>query len=235
VTGPATVIGYVRVSTEDQSANGVSLAAQRTRLRAYCEAHGLTLLRVEEDAGISAKATRNRPGLQRALAALRKREAAGLVAVKLDRLSRTTRDVLDLVARAEKENWALHSIDERLDTSSPQGRFVVTVLGALAQLEREQAAQRTRDAMAELRRQGKRTSRHAPFGFRHEGSDVVEEPAEQPLLRRMLALQAEGSGCWKIAKTLNDEGVLNPRTGRPWHHGTTRAILQSVARRQQSR
>ncbi len=69
--------------------------------------------------------TTNRPALQRALAALREGEAFGLVAVKLDRLSRTTRDVLDLVARAEKEKWALHSIDERLDTSSPQGRFVV--------------------------------------------------------------------------------------------------------------
>ncbi len=127
------VIGYARVSTEDQAGNGVSLDAQRHRLEAYCAAHGLTLARVEEDAGISARKTTNRPALQRALVALRRGDAAGLVAIKLDRLSRTTRDVLDLVARAEKEDWALHSIEERLDTSSPQGRFVVTLLGALAQ------------------------------------------------------------------------------------------------------
>ncbi len=118
----STAIGYVRVSTEDQAQSGVSLEAQRHRIEAYCTAHGLVLTRVEADAGISARKTTNRPALQRALGALGNGEAAGLVAVKLDRLSRTTRDVLDLVARAELERWALHSIDERLDTSSAQGR-----------------------------------------------------------------------------------------------------------------
>ncbi len=172
----ATVIGYCRVSSADQATSGISLDAQRHRLQAYCAAHGLTLARVEEDAGISARKTTNRPALQRALVALRRGDAAGLVAIKLDRLSRTTRDVLDLVARAEKEGWALHSIEERLDTSSPQGRFVVTLLGALAQLEREQAAERTKVAMAELRRQGKRTSRHPPFGHRFEGDRVSRCP-----------------------------------------------------------
>ncbi len=119
------VIGYCRVSTEDQAGNGVSLDAQRHRIEAYCTAHGLVLARVEQDAGISAKRTTNRPGLQRALSALRDGDADGLVVVKLDRLSRTTSDILDLVARAEKEKWALHSIEERLDTESPHGRFVV--------------------------------------------------------------------------------------------------------------
>ncbi len=104
------VIGYCRVSTEDQAGNGVSLDAQRHRIEAYCTAHGLVLAHVEEDAGISAKKTTNRPGLQRALSALSDGDADGLVAVKLDRLSRTTRDILDLVTRAEKERWALHSI-----------------------------------------------------------------------------------------------------------------------------
>jgi DNA invertase Pin-like site-specific DNA recombinase len=161
---------------------------------------------------------------------LRKREAFGLVAVKLDRLSRTTRDVLDLVARAEKEKWALHSIDERLDTSSPQGRFVVTLLGALAQLEREQAAERTRHAMAELRRQGRRISGKAPLGYRFEGDRVVPVRAEQRLLTKMLRLQAEGAGEFAIASALNRQGIPNPRTQRPWYYGTVRAILRRVER-----
>ncbi|MHC4136110.1 MAG: recombinase family protein [Planctomycetota bacterium] len=225
------VIGYVRVSSQDQADGGISLDAQRHRLEAYCAAHDLVLARVEEDAGISARKTTNRPALQRALQALKSGEASGLVAVKLDRLSRTTRDVLDLVARAEKESWALHSIEERLDTSSPQGRFVVTILGAIAQLEREQAAERTRAAMAELRRQGKRTSRFPPFGHRFQGDRVVEEPAEQPVLQRMLELQAEGSGCYRIASVLNREGNVNPRTGKPWFYGTVRDILVTAGRR----
>ncbi len=86
------VIGYIRVSTEDQTENGVSLAAQRHRLQAYAEAHGLQLVRIEEDAGISARRTTNRPDRQRALSALRRGDADGLVAVKLDRLSRASVD-----------------------------------------------------------------------------------------------------------------------------------------------
>ena len=225
------VIGYVRVSTEDQAQGGVSLEAQRRRIEAYCAAHGLVLVGVEEDAGISARKTTNRPALQRVLAALRRREAFGLVAVKLDRLSRTTRDVLDLVARAEKEKWALHSIDERLDTSSAQGRFVVTILGALAQLEREQAAERTRYAMAELRRQGRKTSSRPPFGFRFQGDRMVKVPSEHKILRRMLRHQAEGAGEYAIESALNRAGIPNPRTGRPWFYGTVRVILEAAERR----
>ena len=227
----AGVVGYIRVSTADQADRGVSLEAQRRRLEAYCEAHGLALVRVEEDAGVSAKRTSNRPALQRALKALEKGEASGLVAVKLDRLSRTTRDVLDLVSRAEKEGWALHSIDERLDTSSPQGRFVVTVLGALAQLEREQAGERTRVALAELRRQGKRISGRPPFGFRFDGGRVVEVAEEQRVLARMKGLAEDGAGCYRIATVLNEAGDVNPRTRAPWFFGTVRAILDSAARR----
>jgi site-specific DNA recombinase len=227
----AGVVGYVRVSTFEQADKGVSLDAQRHRLAAYCDAHGLALLRIEEDAGVSARRTTNRPGLQRALRTLAKGEASGLVAVKLDRLSRTTRDVLDLVSRAEKEGWALHSIDERLDTGSPQGRFCVTILGALAQLEREQAADRTRSAMAELRRQGRRISGKAPFGFRFDGGKVVEEPDEQTVLGTMRLLAESGAKSYRIATVLNAEGVRNPRTGLPWFWGTIRAILEGAERR----
>lgn len=227
----AGVVGYLRVSTTEQADKGVSLDAQRTRLRAYCAAHGLALLRVEEDAGVSARKTSNRPALQRALKALAKGDASGLVAVKLDRLSRTTRDVLDLVARAEKEGWALHSIDERLDTGSPQGRFCVTVLGALAQLEREQAGERTRVALAELRRQGRRISGRPPFGFRFEKGRVVEVEEEQRVLARMRRLAGKGAGSYRIASVLNAEGIANPRTGAPWFWGTVRAILEGAARR----
>jgi len=224
------VLGYVRVSTEDQTTNGVSLDAQRHRLTAYATAHGLELVGIEADEGISAKKTSNRPALQRALARLRRKEADGLVAVKLDRLSRSTRDVLDLVSTSEREGWALHSIEERLDTSSPHGRFVVTVLAALAQMEREQIASRTKAAMAELRRQGRRTSRRPPFGFRHEEGRLVPVPSEQRILERIVALDAEGLGCVRLTRALNEEGP-NPRVHRPWNVGVVRAILRTVARR----
>ncbi len=225
---PPRFIAYVRVSTGEQAASGLSLAAQRRRLTAYVAAHGLTLADVAEDAGISARRTNNRPALQRALSALSRGEADGLVAVKLDRLSRTTRDVLDLVARAEREGWALHSIEERLDTASPQGRFVTTSLGAMAQLKREQAAERTRVAMAELRRQGRRVSGKPPWGYRFDCGRVVADTDEQVILTRMLVLRAEGLGAKRIAAALNEAGGTNPRTNRAWTHGAIQAVLRRI-------
>jgi len=225
------VIAYCRVSTEEQAASGHSLAAQRHRLAGYAEAHALDLVAVEGDEGISAKRTSNRPGLQRALAALARGEADGLAVARLDRLSRSTRDVLDLVALAERGGWALHSIEERLDTGSPHGRFVVTVLAALAQMEREQAGARTRTSMAEMRRRGRRVSGVAPFGYRFEGDAVVEVAAEREVLSRMLALADEGAGPFRIASRLNREGVANPRTGRAWYAGTVRSIVATARRR----
>ena len=226
------VVGYVRVSTTDQASNGVSLVEQAHRIRGYCDAHGLTLAGLEADEGISGKSTSNRAGLQRALKALRRHKAGGLVVVKLDRLSRSLRDALDLVARADREGWELHSISENLDTSTPHGRFVVHLFAALAQLEREQIGERTRHGMAELRRQGKRISRRPPFGFRFVGNGLEPVEEEQAILRRMLALKETGDGPTAISTTLNGEGLENPRTGRPWTPGNVGAIVSTAVRRQ---
>ncbi len=99
---PSRVLGYVRVSTDEQASNGVSLDEQRRRISDYAETQGLSLIDVEADEGISGSKTTNRPALQSALRRLRKGEARGLIVTALDRLSRTTTDVLSLVARAER-------------------------------------------------------------------------------------------------------------------------------------
>jgi len=230
--GPARVIGYVRVSTEEQAQDGVSLDAQRHRLKAYADAHGLDLVGIEADEGISAKRTSNRPALQSALVRLRRKEADGLAVVKLDRLSRTTRDVLDLVATSEREGWALHSIEERLDTGSPHGRFVVTVLAALAQMEREQIGARTKAAMRELQRQGRRVSPKPPFGHRFQGDRVVEDEYEQAVLGKMLALRDAGRGAFQVAAALGRAGIHHPRMGTAFTYGQVKSILATVARRE---
>jgi site-specific DNA recombinase len=225
------VIGYVRVSSTDQAENGVSLAEQVHRINGYCDAHGLGLFSVATDEGVSCKATGNRPGLQRALSALRRRQAGGLVVVKLDRLSRSLRDALDLVAQSEREGWELHSIGENLDTSTPHGRFVVHLFAALAQLEREQIGERTRNGMAELRRQGRRISRRPPFGFRFGGGRLVPVEREQTILGQMVALRDAGCGPTAIAEALNADGLHNPRTGRSWTPGNVGSVLKTAARR----
>jgi len=223
------VVAYCRVSTSEQAAEGISLDAQHHRLRAYAEAHGLNIVRYEADEGVSGKRADNRPALQRALASLADGTTDGLAVVKLDRLTRSIRDVIDLVERSDRGGWRLISIAESLDTQTAIGRFTVHLLGALAQLEREQVGERTRAAMAELRRQGRRCSRFPPFGHRFDSDNrVVQVAAEQEVLQRMLKLEAEGAGCYRIATVLNADGTYNPRTGRPWFYGTLRSIIESA-------
>jgi len=224
------LIGYLRVSTAEQAQEGISLDAQESRLRAYAQAHGAVLSNIESDAGVSGKRMANRAGLARALATLRAGDADGLIVLKLDRLSRSIKDVIELVERSEREGWRLVSLAEHLDTSNAVGRFTVHLLGALAQLEREQIGERTRTALAELRRQGKRISGSPPFGYRFDDGRVVPVDSEQRVLKRMVALASEGHGSWKVTQLLNADASTNPRTGRPWAEGTVRSILATSGR-----
>src|SRR5438105_1968455 len=117
------VLGYVRVSTDEQARDGVSLDAQAAKIRDYCRLHELPLARVLVDRGLSGKGL-DRPALQELFTAAEAGQVAGIVVYKLDRLSRRTRDLLDLVDRLERAGVALHSLQEKLDTKSAVGRFV---------------------------------------------------------------------------------------------------------------
>jgi DNA invertase Pin-like site-specific DNA recombinase len=138
---------YTRVSTQEQADSGLGLADQRVHCEAYCQLYGLTAPVLVTDAGLSAS-TLDRPGLQSILGTIAKGDA--LVVLKLDRLTRSVRDLCDTLAASSRDGWALHSVRERLDTSSATGRFFVTILGAIAQWERETIGERTRDAMARM-------------------------------------------------------------------------------------
>lgn len=229
-------LGYVRVSTEEQSREGVSLDAQREKIKAYCSLHDAELLTIEEDAGISGKAMGNRSGLQSCLNRLRAGEANALVILKLDRLSRSTKDVLELSDLFQKQGWALHSISEKLDTSSAAGRFVLTILAALAQMEREQIGERTSLALRHKMAQGEHIGA-VPLGFEavesEKGRVLLPLGAELEIVRRIESLREEGKTLRDIAAVLNAESVPTKRGGR-WHQSTVRSIILSVIPRLQN-
>jgi DNA invertase Pin-like site-specific DNA recombinase len=141
-------VAYLRVSTDKQADRGVSLDAQRAKVAAYAELYDLELVEVVVDAGASAK-TLDRPGLARALGMLRKGgEAEALLVVKLDRLTRSVRDLCELVERHfAPGKAALLSVGEQIDTRSAAGRLVLNVLASVSQWEREAIGERTAAAM----------------------------------------------------------------------------------------
>jgi len=223
-------VGYVRVSTDEQARDGVSLEAQQARIRAYAEAKGLVLEGILSDQGYSGK-NLNRPGLQELLDRCKRGEVGAVVVLKLDRLTRQTRHLLSMVEDVFlAKEIELHSVSESLDTSTPHGRFVLTLFGGLAQMERELIAERTRAALAFKRENGQPTS-HAPLGFKANGSRERMQPVPEELetVRHILTLWRCGSSYAAIARKLNAEGARTKRGGL-WHHSTVSRIVQ---RRQQ--
>src|SRR5262249_15317984 len=159
------VICYCRVSTNDQADNGVSLDAQKAKLTAYASLYDLTVVEVITDAGESAKSL-NRPGLQRALAMLRRGEADGLAVVKLDRLTRSVADWQVLIDDyfGERPGKQLFSVADSIDTRTAAGRLVLNVLLSVAQWERETTAERTREALRHKIRNKERVGK-VRFGY----------------------------------------------------------------------
>jgi DNA invertase Pin-like site-specific DNA recombinase len=224
------VVGYIRVSTEGQADAGVSLEAQRTKLSAYCTAMDLALVGIEADEGLSAK-TLTRPALQRALAALREGEADALLVTKLDRLTRSVRDLGVLVDEYfAAGRWALLSVADSIDTRSASGRLVLNVLTSVAQWEREATAERTREALVQVRREGVRLGAAALGWRRGEGTDprgrrVLETiDVEADTVQRMIALRSERRSLREIAMVLEQEGRRTKRGGR-WAAETVRKVL----------
>ncbi len=225
-------VGYVRVSREEQAKEGVSLELQRTRISAYAAAKGLSLVAVYADEGASGKEL-DRPGLHRLFERCASGQVGHVILWKLDRLTRRTRHLLNLVedvliaCRIE-----IHSVCESLDTSSPHGRFVVTLFGGLAQMERELIADRTRGALAWKRENGMPTS-HPPLGFRPVGKHARMEPVPEELnvVRHIFGLRRAGLSYRSIAATLNAEAVPTKRGAR-WHHTTVVRVVAARARYQ---
>jgi DNA invertase Pin-like site-specific DNA recombinase len=162
-------IGYVRVSTDRQAEQGVSLEAQEAKIRAMATVQGADLDEVIVDGGESAKSL-NGPGLQRLLALINAGKVQAVIVAKLDRLARSVKDLCGLLELFEKRKVALISVAESLDTGSAAGRLVITIMAAVSQWEREAIGERTRDALTHKRPQGERVRLRSAPGLRRTGS-----------------------------------------------------------------
>ena len=206
--------GYLRVSTAEQGDSGLGLAAQEAAIRDECERRGWTLNGLYVDVA-SGKSTAGRPQLAAALEALDRGEADVLVVLRLDRLARSTSDLLAVLDRAEGNSWALASTDLALDMTTPSGRFTATVMGAAATLERDLIAARTRDALAARKAQGARLGR--PVALPQGVRDRIARDRDAGLSLRA------------IAQRLNEQGIPTAQGGARWHPSTVRNVLASLA------
>ena len=196
-------VAYVRVSTQEQALEGVSLAAQEEKVRAYCTLAGLELVRVYREEGVSAsKPLANRPEGATMINALKKREAQHVVALKLDRLFRDAIDALTKTKEWDKTSISLHLVDmggQALNTSSAMGRFFLSMMASFAELERNLIGERTAVAM-----QHKKSMRQVysptPYGFERVGNDLRINDEELAVILRAKVWREDGWSLGKIAK-----------------------------------
>src|ERR1700724_1947111 len=157
-------IGYARVSTDKQADHGVSLEAQETKIRAMATVQGATVIELIVDGGESAKDLK-RPGMERLLTLVDERKVDTVIIAKLDRLTRSVKDLAELLERFQRRGVSLVSVAESLHTGSAGGRLVINIMTAVSQWEREAIGERTRDALGHKRRQRERVG-NIGFGYR---------------------------------------------------------------------
>lgn len=205
------IIGYLRVSTGEQAASGLGLEAQRAKIEAYASLYGHTITGWSVDAGASAK-TLDRDGLRAVLAALRKGEADGVCVAKLDRLTRSVRDLGELLD-GELSRAALVSVAEQIDTATAAGRMVLNILASVAQWEREAIGERTSAALGAKRARGERVG-SVRYGYRlsEDGRTEEPDPAEQAVILEARALRDAGLSLRAVALELEGAGHRT-RTG----------------------
>jgi site-specific DNA recombinase len=215
-------VGYVRVSTDKQADHGVSLDAQAAKIRAMALLHDRELVDMIVDGGESAKSLK-RPGMAKLLAMVDAGHVQTVIIAKLDRLTRSVKDLCELLERFERRSVALVSVAESLDTGSAAGRLVLNIMAAVSQWEREAIGERTRDALKHKRANGERVGNIA-YGFRlsDDGVHVEDDPGERAVMAEIWHLRNSGLTLRGIAAELN-HGSFRTRGGTSWR-------LESVAR-----
>lgn len=218
---------YVRVSTQEQAKEGYSVGEQTDRLGKYADAHDWTVYKTYTDPGFSGGDT-NRPGLQEMLKDIRKGRINKVVVYKLDRLSRSQKDTLELIEDEFLANGVdFVSMSENFDTSTPFGRAIVGILAVFAQLEREQIKERMimgKDARA---KEGKWNGGAAvPFGYEYIGGELIINAFEALQVREAYEMALAGTSAFAIAEKFNEKGYRTRRKAL-WGESSIKRILKS--------
>lgn len=217
---------YIRVSTEDQAREGFSLGEQEEKLRQLCAFKEYQIFKVYQDAGISAKDMEHRPGFQQMMEDMRKGKINYIVAYKLDRVTRSVRDLELLIAELEKYDCYLICERDDVNTSTANGRFFVRMLTVLSQLEIEVVSERTKFGMSGAIKAGHLPGT-CPLGYYRDADKVVKlDPNTKGVVRRIFNMYLEGKSYYQISCILDEEKVLYPEHNK-WTEAAVRTIINN--------
>ena len=204
-------IGYIRVSTQKQAEEGISLDAQRAKIEAWCLTNDYELAGIHCDEGISGTKS-NRDGLLAAMAEAGKGTA--LVVYSLSRLTRSTKDLLAFTEQLDHQGADLISLTEKIDTTTAAGKMVFRMLGVLNEFERDQVSERTKAALTH-KKENNQAYNHTPFGYYRSGDRLMWDKTEQRLIGYVQSKHRRGMSYSAIARLLNKENIPT-KLGKQW-------------------
>jgi site-specific DNA recombinase len=209
-----------------QVEEGVSLDNQLSRLYAFAESQGWTIVEEFIDEGLSAKTIDTRPGIQSMLQSIKEKKFDVLLVYKLDRLVRSVKDLHELLQIMDKYDVKFRSCTEAFDTTTANGRLFITIIATLAQWERETIAERVYDNLKHRAESGKRNGGPAPYGYDYDENGNLIINQEEAKWVKYIYKKYETNGSQNIAKALNKYGVKTKK-GVIWSDFSVRFLLRN--------
>ena len=213
----------MRVSTEDQAREGFSLPEQRERLETFCKFKGYEIVDYYEDAGISAKTGNYRPEFERLKADIKSKKINTIVALKLDRITRSICDWEKLITFLDDNNAYLDCANDEINTTTANGKMISRLLMSVSQNEIERTSERTKIGLAGAIKSG-HIPHVAPLGYKHEDKRLVIDYATKDIVIRIFDLYYNGYSYQKISNLFNEEKVLGKDN---WRDSTIQTILEN--------
>ena len=214
---------YMRVSTEDQAREGFSLPEQKERLESFCKFKGYEIIDYYEDAGISAKTGNHRPEFERLKSDIKAKKINTIVALKLDRITRSIYDWENLMTFLDENNAYLDCVNDEINTTSANGKMISRLLMSVSQNEIERTSERTKVGLAGAIKCG-HIPHIAPLGYKHEDKKLVIDYSTKDIVVRIFDLYYNGYSYQKISNLFNEEKVLGKDN---WRDSTIVTILEN--------
>ena len=214
---------YMRVSTEDQAREGFSLPEQKERLEIFCKYKGYTIVDYYTDAGISAKTGNYRPEFERLKDDIKNKKINTIVALKLDRITRSIYDWEKLMTFLDENNAYLDCANDEINTTNANGKMVSRLLMSVSQNEIERTSERTKIGLAGAIKMG-HIPNQAPLGYKHEDKRLIIDYSTKDVVERIFDLYYNGNSYQKISNILNEEQVLGKTN---WRDSSIVAILEN--------
>ncbi len=219
-------VGYIRVSTEEQARDGVSLDNQRKRIEAFCVAKDWDLTHIYVDEGKTGSNLK-REGVQKLTHDCKAHRFDIVVIYKLDRLTRSVKDLGYLIELFDKSSVSFSSVSDNFDTTTANGKLVLHILGSVAQWERDIISGRTKDALAHKKSERQIYS-PLPLGFEAgEDGRLIENQTELAVVKKIRKLRRAGASYQRIADKLNSAGITAKR-GSKWYSASVRYVFNNV-------